>query len=102
MGSQDVEQDWKNLMPDLDVSLQKRNGHPHSSSSFSSKFITIASSLPLISSKIFIIINLIGKGDFLAVFNRDVSSDKMLKAVFQKMYDPMIMIQIMMIIVMMM
>ena len=26
VGSQDVEEDWKNLMPDLAVSLQKRNG----------------------------------------------------------------------------
>ena len=102
MGSQDVEQDWKNLMPDLDVSLQKRNGQPHSSSSFPSKLITMASFNTIAFIKNLCNFIFIGKGDFLAVFNRDVSSDKMLKAVFQKMYDPMIMIQIMMIIVMMM
>ena len=32
------------------------------------------------------IINITGKGDFLAVFNRNVSSDETLRAVFQKMY----------------
>merc|ERR1719150_2386606 len=53
VGSQDVEQEWKMLMPDLVNSLQKRNG----------------------------------RGDFLAVFNRDVSSDETLRAVFQEMWD---------------
>ena len=34
----------------------------------------------------FFIIDWLGKGDFLAVFNRDVSSDETLRAAFQKQY----------------
>ena len=35
---------------------------------------------------VFEVINSSGKGDFLAVFNRDVSSDKTLRTTFQKQY----------------
>merc|ERR1719295_715251 len=53
VGSQDVEEEWKTLMPELAASLKKQKG----------------------------------KGDFLAVFNRDVPSDETLRAVFQKMWE---------------
>ena len=82
-------------MPDLAVSLQKRNGL------FVIVVIVVMIVIVIIAifviivtvfimfgnqCHVFEVINSSGKGDFLAVFNRDVSSDETLRTAFQKQY----------------
>ena len=78
-------------MPDLAVSLQKRNGLFVIVVIVMIVIVIIAIFVIIVTVFIafvivIIVINSSGKGDFLAVFNRDVSSDETLRTAFQKQY----------------